>query len=51
MNEHATKALRKKLIIAFQLAFKALEIIEIDVFSSSGNTGAMLVGSIFPLVH
>ena len=49
MNEHATKALRKKPNNSISIGFKALKDKEIDVFSSAGNSGAMLVGSIFSI--
>jgi len=47
MNEHATKALRKKPNNSISVGFEALKNGEIDVFSSAGNSGAMLVGSMF----
>jgi glycerol-3-phosphate acyltransferase PlsX len=47
MNEHATKALRKKPNNSISVGFNALKNKEIDVFSSAGNSGAMLVGSMF----
>jgi glycerol-3-phosphate acyltransferase PlsX len=49
MNEHATKALRKKPNNSISMGFKALRDKEIDVFSSAGNSGAMLVGSMFSI--
>ena len=49
MNEHATKALRKKPNNSISVGFKALRDKEIDVFSSAGNSGAMLVGSMFSI--
>ena len=49
MNEHATKALRKKPNNSISVGFKALKDKEIDVFSSAGNSGAMLVGSMFSI--
>jgi glycerol-3-phosphate acyltransferase PlsX len=49
MNEHATKALRKKPNNSISVGFKALKNKEIDVFSSAGNSGAMLVGSMFSI--
>lgn len=49
MNEHATKALRKKPNNSISIGFKALKNKEIDVFSSAGNSGAMLVGSMFSI--
>ena len=47
MNEHATKAIRKKPNNSISVGFEALKNGEIDVFSSAGNSGAMLVGSMF----
>ena len=49
MNEHATKAIRKKPNNSISVGFNALKNNKIDVFSSSGNTGAMLVGSMFSI--
>lgn len=49
MNEHATKALRKKPNNSISIGFKALRDNKIDVFSSAGNSGAMLVGSMFSI--
>lgn len=49
MNEHATKALRKKPNNSISVGFKALRDKDIDVFSSAGNSGAMLVGSMFSI--
>ncbi|MED6302611.1 MAG: phosphate acyltransferase PlsX [Bacteroidota bacterium] len=47
MNEHATKAIIKKPNNSISVGFEALKNGEIDVFSSAGNSGAMLVGSMF----
>ena len=41
MNEHATKALRKKPNNSISIGFNALKNKEIDVFSSAGNSGAV----------
>jgi glycerol-3-phosphate acyltransferase PlsX len=49
MKEHATKALRKKPNNSISIGFNALKNKEIDVFSSPGNSGAMLVGSMFSI--
>lgn len=49
MNEHATKALRKKPNNSISIGFNALKNKEVDVFSSAGNSGAMLVGSMFSI--
>ena len=48
-NEHPTKALREKPNSSIAIGFKMLAAGEIDAFASAGNTGAMLVGSIFSL--
>jgi len=47
MNEHATKALRKKPNNSISIGFNALKNKDIEVFASAGNSGAMLVGSMF----
>ena len=49
MNEHATKSLRKKPNNSISVGFNALKNKEIEVFSSAGNSGAMLVGSMFSI--
>ena len=43
------KALRKKPNNSISIGFNALKNKEIDVFSSAGNSGAMLVGSMFSI--
>ncbi len=48
-NEHPTKAFREKQNSSIAIGFKMLAQKEIDAFISAGNTGAMLVGSIFSL--
>lgn len=48
-NEHPTKALREKPNSSIAIGFKMLATGEIDAFASAGNTGAMLVGSMFSL--
>ena len=48
-NEHPTKALREKPNSSIAIGFKMLATGEIDTFASAGNTGAMLVGSMFSL--
>ena len=48
-NEHPTKAFREKQNSSISIGFKMLAQNEIDAFISAGNTGAMLVGSIFSL--
>lgn len=47
MGEHPTKAFSQKPKSSISLGFKALKEQHIDVFASSGNTGAMLVGAMF----
>jgi glycerol-3-phosphate acyltransferase PlsX len=49
MSEHATRALRKKPDNSISVGFKALKLGEIDVLASAGNSGAMLVGSMFSI--
>jgi len=48
-NEHPTKALREKPNSSIAVGFKMLATGELDTFASAGNTGAMLVGSMFSL--
>lgn len=47
MGEHPTKAFGQKPNSSISKGFKLLKERKIDVFASSGNTGAMLVGSMF----
>ena len=47
MGEHPTKAFSQKPNSSIFLGFKLLKEKQIDAFASSGNTGAMLVGSMF----
>jgi phosphate acyltransferase len=47
MGEHPTKAIAQKPGSSIALGFKLLKDGEIQAFSSAGNTGAMLVGSMF----
>jgi glycerol-3-phosphate acyltransferase PlsX len=47
MGEHPTKAITQKPGSSIALGFKLLKSEEIQAFSSAGNTGAMLVGSVF----
>jgi glycerol-3-phosphate acyltransferase PlsX len=47
MNEHPTKAISQKQGSSIALGFKLLKSGEIAAFSSAGNSGAMLVGSMF----
>ena len=48
-NEHPTKALREKPNSSIAIGFRMLAKGELDAFISAGNTGAMLVGSMFSL--
>jgi len=47
MHEHPTKAITQKPNSSIARGFELLKNGEIDSFSSAGNTGAMLVGSMF----
>jgi phosphate acyltransferase len=47
MGEHPTKALSQKPNSSISVGFKMLKMHEVDVFCSAGNTGAMMVGSMF----
>ncbi|MGZ3753091.1 MAG: phosphate acyltransferase PlsX, partial [Mucilaginibacter sp.] len=47
MAEHPTKAVIQKPDSSISVGFKLLKEGEIQAFSSAGNTGAMLVGSVF----
>ncbi len=47
MGESPTKAFAKKPASSIALGFRMLKTGQIDAFSSAGNTGAMLVGSIY----
>lgn len=47
MAEHAAKAVLQKPTSSISLGFQYLKDGQIDAFSSAGNTGAMLVGSMF----
>src|SRR4051812_17621866 len=47
MGESPTKAFSQKPNSSIFLGFKLLKVKKIDAFASSGNTGAMLVGSMF----
>ncbi|MFN8438052.1 MAG: phosphate acyltransferase PlsX [Cytophagales bacterium] len=49
MNEHPTKAVSSKPNSSIMKGFKALAMKQIDVFSSAGNTGAMMVGAMFTI--
>lgn len=47
MGEHPTKAFNQKPNSSITVGFQLLKEKQIDAFASSGNTGAMLVGSMF----
>lgn len=49
MSDHPTKAYTQKPNSTISLGFKMLKEKTIDVFASSGNTGAMLVGCMFTI--
>ena len=49
MHEHPTKALKEKQRSSIAVGFHLLATGKIDAFISAGNTGAMLVGSLFSI--
>ncbi len=49
MGEHAAKAFTQKQNSSIAIGFKLLRENLIDVFASAGNTGSMLVGSMFTI--
>ncbi len=49
MNEHPTKALKEKKNSSIAIGFYLLANGKIDAFISAGNTGAMMVGSLFSI--
>lgn len=49
MHEHPTKALREKQQSSIAIGFHLLATEKTDAFISAGNTGAMLVGSLYAL--
>ncbi len=49
MAEHPIKAFNQKKDSSLYVGFKMLKMQELDSFSSAGNTGAMLVGSIYSI--
>lgn len=49
MHDHPTRALPQKPNSSIAVGFDMLAKKEIDVFASTGNTGAMLVGSIYKI--
>jgi glycerol-3-phosphate acyltransferase PlsX len=49
MGDHATKAMRKKPNSSISVGFNLLGEKKLDVFASAGNSGAMLIGSMFSI--
>lgn len=49
MGEHPTRAISQKKDSSISIGFKLLASKQIDAFVSAGNTGAMLVGSMFTI--
>lgn len=49
MNEHPTKALKEKQQSSIAIGFHLLSNAKIDAFISAGNTGAMLVGTMYTI--
>lgn len=49
MHDHPTRAIAQKPNSSITVGFDLLASNEIDVFASTGNTGAMLVGAIFKI--
>ncbi|MBI3240002.1 MAG: phosphate--acyl-ACP acyltransferase, partial [Flavobacteriia bacterium] len=49
MHDHPTRAIPQKPNSSISVGFDLLARNEIDVFASTGNTGAMLVGSIYKI--
>lgn len=49
MHDHPTRAIPQKPYSSIAVGFDLLAKNEIDVFASTGNTGAMLVGSIYKI--
>ena len=49
MGEHPVRALQSKPNSSIGVGFKLLKTGEIDVFASAGNTGAIMVGSLFSI--
>jgi glycerol-3-phosphate acyltransferase PlsX len=49
MNEHPTKALKEKKDSSIAIGFYLLATGKTDAFISAGNTGAMMVGSLFSI--
>jgi glycerol-3-phosphate acyltransferase PlsX len=49
MQEHPTKALKEKQQSSISIGFHLLATSRVDAFISAGNTGAMLVGSLYSI--
>ena len=49
MHEHPTKAMREKPDSSISVGFQHLAKGQVDAFISAGNTGAMMVGSLFSI--
>lgn len=49
MHEHPTKALKEKQQSSIAIGFHLLSTGKVDAFISAGNTGAMMVGSLFSI--
>ncbi|MFZ9661266.1 MAG: phosphate acyltransferase PlsX [Chitinophagaceae bacterium] len=49
MHEHPTKALKEKKESSIAIGFHLLATGKVDAFISAGNTGAMMVGSLFSI--
>jgi glycerol-3-phosphate acyltransferase PlsX len=49
MQEHPTKALKEKQQSSISIGFHLLAASKIDAFISAGNTGAMMVGSLYSI--
>jgi phosphate acyltransferase len=49
MHEHPTKALKEKQKSSIAIGFQLMATGKVDAFISAGNTGAMLVGSLYAL--
>ncbi|MGZ5287173.1 MAG: phosphate--acyl-ACP acyltransferase, partial [Flavisolibacter sp.] len=49
MHDHPTRALREKPLSSIAVGFQLLSTGKTDAFISAGNTGAMLVGSLYAL--
>jgi len=49
MQEHPAKAFRRKQQSSIAVGFKMLQDGELDAFASAGNSGAMLVGSMYTI--